>query len=758
MKKRPAFLFIVLLFAIVTQAQLPWRLNEKQIAIHFGSDTTAAIKCLSIIKQGNASGMNVGYEESNGFIRCYVTSDELEFLRGHELSITIEIENLNTYSQSFLPRGVPPGYYTFDELNQIADSLSSNFPEICSKHVLGFSSGFHQIVALKISDNSSLDENEPSILFDGGIHGDEIGASENMIRFARDLCVEYGVNDEITFAVDHSEIWIIYCLNPYGRNFMTRYNANGVDINRDGGYMWNGEGSSPGVFSQPETRILRDLLREQQFVIHASYHSGIEYISHPWSYRQDAVPDFANHSFLAQQYSLNSGYSNLTYGQGFSGMYAINGSTKDFGYGSTGAISWSVEISVNKQPASSLIESYYLKNKPAMLAVINNCINQGIHGIISDSITGEPISATVIIDNLFPVNNRVTIGDYHKFLVAGTYSMKVFANGYKPVYLNDIIISTDSQTQVNILMQKEGGYFASNIISCQIPNNNPYDEGYTTGLIGPPDSIAYSIGRYGFLIIDMGMPIINRPGNDIKVYENDNSPEGFRLYAGTSADGPWHQLGTDTATSYFDLSTSSLSKARYIKIADLGTGQSQVPDAGFDLDAIENLHPDTLTVGWIKGVVYTQDNPVPIAGATVTDGINFTLSNELGEYTIATLPGNVSVCSYYSNYWGTDTISVSLGDTTFYDFYLANVDKIQYLKSNTLFAAPNPAKDYVIITGITGKANCRIYNAAGKLISDNQLDIDRTGHLIQTNMLSPGLYLINVYNKGRSHFVKIIFE
>lgn len=51
-------------------------------------------------------------------------------------------------------------------------------------------------------------------MFDGGIHSDEIGGSENYIRFARMLCVEYGNDPTITGLVDTREIWIYPMVNP----------------------------------------------------------------------------------------------------------------------------------------------------------------------------------------------------------------------------------------------------------------------------------------------------------------------------------------------------------------------------------------------------------------------------------------------------------------------------------------------------------------------------------------------------------------
>lgn len=752
MNKLFTFCFIsFILFSHIALAQSvqPWRQGEKQIKIVTGNNPEKAEEAMHVLSESYNAGLSISYEESNGFIRCYVTPEELNFLREQNLKIEIEVDDLNKLSASFGSRGVPTGYYTVSELNQIADSLATNFPDICTKHLIGTSSANHQLFALKISDNSAIDENEPELLFDGGIHGDEIGGSENLIRFARDLCTDYGTDEEITFAVDSAEIWIIYCLNPYGRENMTRYNANFIDLNRDCGYMWNGSGNSLALFSQPETKVLRNVLTDHQFVIHNSLHSGIEFVSYPWSYRETLTPDDANHSYLAQQYSINSGYLNLPYGPGFSGMYAINGSTKDFGYGATGAISWSVEISMNKQPPASQIGLFYLNNKSAMLSMVNHAVNQGINGIITDSITGEPLAATVFVSDLFPVNTFTSTGDYHKFLVPGTYSLRFEANGYLTQTISGFSVNQGEQTIINVQMIRSGGYFAQSLISCQIPDNNPEDEGNTPAIIGKPDTIAYSIGRNGLIVIDLGSSVLNRTGNDIRVMENDATPEGYNAYASINPLGPWSILGTGIGTTSFDLSATLLSKARYIKITDDGDGSSQIPDAGFDLDAVENLHPDTLTVGWVSGITYNDQEPYfVIPGATITINGNEVVSNENGEFMITCVPGDFELSGTAPYYFGIDTVTITLGDTLIHSMNLSLTELTQFHKDQSNFSVyPVPANDYLTLAGPIGNYVLEVLNTQGIKLDDLIIVITSTGYKYDTGSLMPGLYFMRV-NEG----------
>ncbi len=759
MKKFTTCLAIILLFIsnyAASQSSTPWRLGEKQIMINTSRQPNVLNRAMSTIKLANTLGMHISYEEGDGFIRGYVTVEELTFLQDNELNIIIEIEDLNAFSNSYGDRGVPTGYYTVIEMDEIADSLAINFPDICTKHFLGSGSGSHPLWALKISDNSSIDENEPELLFDGGIHGDEIGGPENLIRFARDLCLGYGNNDEISYAVDNAETWIIYCINPYGRDFMTRYNANGVDINRDCGYMWNGEGNSTGIFSQPETKILRNMLRDHQFVIHISYHSGTEFISYPWSYRQELTPDNTNHYFLAQQYATNSGYSNIPLGPGFSGMYAINGSTKDYGYGATGAISWSVEISVSKQPPASQIVPYYLKNKDAMLSMINNAISQGINGVITDAHSGETISATVFINDMFPINTKKTTGDYHKYLTPGNYSVRIEANGYTQEEIPNVAIINGLQTTLNVSMTRGGGYYAGSLASCQIPNNNTADEGNTPAALGSSDNIAYSIGRNGTVILDMGTQVLNRTGFDFRVYENDATPEGYKVYGANTPDGPWLLIGNGIGTTSFDLSATILSKAKYIRITDDGDGTSQVPDAGFDLDAIENLHPDTLTVGWVSGIVYNDQMPFfTIPAANVVLNNNEVISDENGAFLIHTVGGEFEITATAPYYEDTDTVLVVPGDTLIHDMHLHLTESIKIADLNDGFSVyPVKAIDQIILYGPEGQYNMEIFNLQGIKMDEGKINLTANGFLYRTLKLTPGLFIIRLNNKNTAVSLK----
>ena len=547
----------------------------------------------------------------------YITPDELKKLETSGLEFIITNADLNAQSRNFWDQAVLESYHNYNQLVELSDSLATNFPDICKKIILGTTPQGRQLAVLKISDNVNVDENEAEILFDGGIHGNEIMGPEICIRYAREICIGYGSNPTYTDIINNREIWLYYLVNPDGFANGSRYNSNWVDLNRDIGFMWGGEGYSTSPFSQPETQILRDLWLDNSFVLYNNFHGGIEAISLPWSYRMEQPPDWAHLSNLASIYADSSGYNNLIYGQGCVFMYQIFGATKDFNYGSLGQVGWSMEISDLKEPPAYLIPIYYNYNVPAITTMIER-VGWGVEGVITNSVTGSPVRAEVFVSGYYPVFSDPIVGDYHKYVLPGTYSITVKANGYITQTITGITVPSQGSVVTDIELTPTNERYALRAISTVIPNFPlkpiPYqDECWVPGLIGPPDSINYSLGRSGIIVVDMGDTIFNGIGDDFIVFEGDITPEGYTVHAGQDPDGPWTSLGDGTGTTGFDLNIGPVSSARYIKLTDDGNGPTNADNAGFDLDAIE-----ILTLPLIPD--FNASNNTPCQG----ESVNFT--------------------------------------------------------------------------------------------------------------------------------------
>lgn len=576
MKKLLLFCLLTVL-SYFSNAQGGWRRGEMEVRVDLSTEEEA--------RELAELHLNGDIYSLNGYALLYVVPEELEILTKNGFRCQVLKHDLNDFYKDFWKDR--DAYHSYDEIIQLMNTLSLGHSSICKKYDLGLSVEGRLLSALKISDNVNVDEDEAEVMFDGGIHGDEIGGPENLIRFAQFLCDNYGTDPYVTSLIDDREIWLYVMVNPDGRVNMIRYNSNGIDLNRDWGYMWNAEGGSPGAYSQVETRTLRDCMHNNQFVVHTTYHSGTEFLSYPWSYRPDACPDQSHIDYFAAIYASTSGYSNLPYAQGYQGMYPINGSSKDAYYAVMGSIGWTMEISNDKQPPTSQIQYYYELNEPAMLATIENA-GYGIRGVVTDAVSGEPLAATLFINNYYPCYTDPEVGDYHKYLLAGNYQVKAVANGYEAQTLNATVVN-NTVTILDFALQPEFNHYAYKVVACAIPDNNFDDEGTTFAALWETDNVRYSLGRSGWIVLDMGEVVLNGPGEEIRVIEGDSDQEGYYCYAGPTVDGPWLSLGTGNGSGNFNFSDAGITEARYIRLEDDGNGPASGNDAGFDLDAVEML-------------------------------------------------------------------------------------------------------------------------------------------------------------------------
>ncbi|MDX6476527.1 MAG: murein peptide amidase [Gaiellaceae bacterium] len=85
-----------------------------------------------------------------------------------------------------------------------------------------------------------------------------------------------------------ADLWLVPVLNPDGLAAGTRQNAHGVDLNRNFPSLWQHFGhpgstyySGPRPFSEPETRIARDLIRRIRPQVTIWFHQHLNLV---WAY------------------------------------------------------------------------------------------------------------------------------------------------------------------------------------------------------------------------------------------------------------------------------------------------------------------------------------------------------------------------------------------------------------------------------------------------------------------------------------------
>jgi hypothetical protein len=255
------------------------------------------------------------------------------------------------------------GYFTFVEMQQILDSMALLYPTLISvKQALSPQSiEGRNIWQVKISDNPSIDENEPEVLYNSLHHAREAAGLSQTIFYMWYLLENYSTNPEIKGIVDNSELYFVPCVNPDGYVYNQTTNPSGggmwrknrkpngdgtfgVDLNRNYGDHWGFDniGSSPttssdtyrglSAFSEPETQAMRNFCNARQFVTALNAHTYSNLLIYPWGYLPSIyTPDsatFVNWSVLLTE------DSRFLYGTGDQTVnYVVNGDSDDWMYG-----------------------------------------------------------------------------------------------------------------------------------------------------------------------------------------------------------------------------------------------------------------------------------------------------------------------------------------------------------------------------------------------------------------------------------------
>jgi hypothetical protein len=296
-----------------------------------------------------------------GYAEAILTPGDLERLQSAGLKYTVTIDDMTAFYRSRLDLSRSMGgYRTLGEIGLVLDSIYNAHPDIVtSKWSLGNSIEERPIWVIKISDNPSVDEEEPEVYYYACHHAREVITPEVLIYFMRYLTNNYGTDPQVTYLVDNRELFFSPCLNPDGYHYneetfpggggMWRKNRRdngdgsfGVDPNRNYGYQWgyDDDGSSPNPlsatyrgaapFSEPEIQAQRDFINARHFKVIANYHSYSELFLYPWGYESIFSPD---NDIFVQMGDTVRAMTGYTPGPPWLTLYPVNGGAFDWEYG-----------------------------------------------------------------------------------------------------------------------------------------------------------------------------------------------------------------------------------------------------------------------------------------------------------------------------------------------------------------------------------------------------------------------------------------
>ncbi|KAL7470537.1 hypothetical protein ACHAXS_010793 [Conticribra weissflogii] len=314
-----------------------------------------------------------------------------------------------------------PGFSCFRDLQGMTDAmfdLAKEFPELVTMENIGSSFLSADINAMKITAQSSNNHEKGKVLITSGVHAREYAPPELVMRYATTLAESYDIDADITWILQHTEIHLIFYVNPDGRDVAEKNpdlywrknvnpgsnqdgcskNSRGVDINRNFDFMWSEKGASnnpcdetyygTSAGSEAETQAIaayanrlfpkeqrkRDPVEDMDVAygedimgVYIDVHSSGGYTYYPWGHKNQVSPDDESLQALGRKISSFNGYKLWAPNQP-DFLYPASGDTSDYMYARFGVSSFGLEIGEEFYESCKLFEEEIVpSNLPALI-------------------------------------------------------------------------------------------------------------------------------------------------------------------------------------------------------------------------------------------------------------------------------------------------------------------------------------------------------------------------------------------------------
>jgi hypothetical protein len=240
-------------------------------------------------------------------------------------------------------------------------------------------------------------------------HAREVMGPEIALDIIETLLTKYGKDSKVTHWVDSTEIWVLPMFNVDGNHIvwtddnMWRKNARenyGVDINRNYPYAWGSCNGSSGskwaqdyrgesAGSEPETKVMMNLVKEIRPVFDISYHSYSELVIYPMGCRGKRTQNADVVERIGKEIGSKLSY---TAGTAWETLYSVDGGDIDWMYSEYQVIPYVIEVSSSAdgfQPDYSKRDSTVELNRGGWQLLLDRLDGPSIHGMVSTQTKSE---------------------------------------------------------------------------------------------------------------------------------------------------------------------------------------------------------------------------------------------------------------------------------------------------------------------------------------------------------------------------------
>jgi hypothetical protein len=410
----------------------------------------------------------------SGVATIYATRAELDFVaRTGFMYSVVGVERPGKAAR--LEGGTALGaYHSYDTLTQALEDYAASYPDICRLYSIGQSVQGRELWVLFISDNPDAEEDEPEFKYTSTMHGNEPLGTELCLYLIDLLVSGYGSDSRVTALINDTALSFLPLHNPDGLELGTRANANGYDLNRSfpmypedfTGTIYDGEALDDAGRPLEVVHVMR-WIAANSFAHGANFHTGSLVVNYPYddggvpSGYDAPTPDDLLFEEVSRRYSVhnlpmwnNPGFEDgITNG---SAWYCIRGGMQDWNYRYASCNDVTIELSNTFRPAVSQLPTYWEDNRESMLAYLES-VHRGVRGIVRDRLTLEPLYVKVAVEgNDHPVFTDPDMGDYHRMMLPGRYTLIVSADGYQTLTVANVELTEGPAARADVTLVPEG--------------------------------------------------------------------------------------------------------------------------------------------------------------------------------------------------------------------------------------------------------------------------------------------------------------